>query len=96
MLQVRSRFGARLVPAKDLLADFLRRRGVVRAVGHERRSGAGFHGQAATGRNFWARTPRFTSARSKSRAPCACPSFNAGIAPDPARPLPGGIQAAVG
>jgi KDO2-lipid IV(A) lauroyltransferase len=32
MLQVRSRFGARLVPAKDLLADFLRRRGVVRAV----------------------------------------------------------------
>jgi Kdo2-lipid IVA lauroyltransferase/acyltransferase len=32
MLQVRSRFGARLVPAKDLLADFLRRRGIVRAV----------------------------------------------------------------
>lgn len=33
MLKVRSRFGARLVPAKELLADFLRRRGVVRAVG---------------------------------------------------------------
>jgi KDO2-lipid IV(A) lauroyltransferase len=33
MLKVRSRFGARLVPAKDLLADFFRRRGVVRAVG---------------------------------------------------------------
>ncbi len=33
MLGVRSRFGARLVPAKDLLADFFRRRGVVRAVG---------------------------------------------------------------
>jgi KDO2-lipid IV(A) lauroyltransferase len=33
MLKVRSRFGARLVPAKELLADFLQRRGVVRAVG---------------------------------------------------------------
>ena len=32
MLKIRSRFGARLVPAKDLLADFLRRRGIVRAV----------------------------------------------------------------
>jgi KDO2-lipid IV(A) lauroyltransferase len=32
MLAVRSRFGARLVPAKELLADFLRRRGIVRAV----------------------------------------------------------------
>src|SRR3979411_3031850 len=32
MLQVRSRFGARLVPAKELLADFFRRRGVVRAI----------------------------------------------------------------
>ena len=32
MLKVRSRFGARLVPAKELLADFLRRRAVVRAV----------------------------------------------------------------
>src|SRR6201995_2764732 len=33
MLKLRSRFGARLVPAKELLADFLRRRGVVRALG---------------------------------------------------------------
>jgi KDO2-lipid IV(A) lauroyltransferase len=33
MLWVRSRFGARLIPAKELLADFFRRRGVVRAVG---------------------------------------------------------------
>lgn len=33
MLGIRSRFGARLVPAKDLLADFLKRRGIVRAVG---------------------------------------------------------------
>jgi KDO2-lipid IV(A) lauroyltransferase len=33
MLKVRSRFGARLVPAKELLADFFRRRDVVRAVG---------------------------------------------------------------
>lgn len=32
MLTIRSRFGARLIPAKDLLADFLRRRGVVRAL----------------------------------------------------------------
>jgi Kdo2-lipid IVA lauroyltransferase/acyltransferase len=32
MLGIRSRFGARLVPAKELLADFLRRRAVVRAV----------------------------------------------------------------
>jgi KDO2-lipid IV(A) lauroyltransferase len=32
MLKVRSRFGARLVPAKELLADFFRRRGVTRAV----------------------------------------------------------------
>jgi Kdo2-lipid IVA lauroyltransferase/acyltransferase len=32
MLEIRSRFGARLVPAKELLADFLRRRGIVRAV----------------------------------------------------------------
>lgn len=32
MLRIRSRFGARLVPAKELLADILRRRGVVRAM----------------------------------------------------------------
>ncbi len=32
MLEVRSRFGARLIPAKELLADFLKRRAVVRAV----------------------------------------------------------------
>jgi len=32
MLKVRSRFGARLIPAKELLADFLRRRAVVRAL----------------------------------------------------------------
>jgi Kdo2-lipid IVA lauroyltransferase/acyltransferase len=32
MLEIRSRFGARLVPAKELLADFLRRRGIVRAL----------------------------------------------------------------
>jgi KDO2-lipid IV(A) lauroyltransferase len=33
MLKIRSRFGARLVPAKELLADFLQRRAIVRAVG---------------------------------------------------------------
>jgi len=33
MLGIRSRFGARLVPAKELLADFLKRRGVTRAIG---------------------------------------------------------------
>jgi KDO2-lipid IV(A) lauroyltransferase len=32
MLKVRSRFGARLVPAKELLNDFLKRRAIVRAV----------------------------------------------------------------
>jgi KDO2-lipid IV(A) lauroyltransferase len=32
MLKLRSRFGARLVPAKELLADFIKRRGVIRAV----------------------------------------------------------------
>jgi KDO2-lipid IV(A) lauroyltransferase len=32
MHKVRSRFGARLVPAKELLADFLKRRAMVRAV----------------------------------------------------------------
>jgi KDO2-lipid IV(A) lauroyltransferase len=32
MLWVRSRFGARLIPAKQLLADVIRRRAVVRAV----------------------------------------------------------------
>ncbi len=32
MLEIRSRFGARLVPAKELLGDFLKRRGIVRAV----------------------------------------------------------------
>jgi KDO2-lipid IV(A) lauroyltransferase len=32
MLEIRSRFGARLVPAKELLADFLQRRAIVRAV----------------------------------------------------------------
>jgi Kdo2-lipid IVA lauroyltransferase/acyltransferase len=32
MLEVRSRFGARMVPAKELLADFLSRRAIVRAV----------------------------------------------------------------
>jgi KDO2-lipid IV(A) lauroyltransferase len=33
MLWVRSRFGARLVPAKLLLADLLSRRGIIRAIG---------------------------------------------------------------
>jgi Kdo2-lipid IVA lauroyltransferase/acyltransferase len=33
MLGLRSRFGARLIPAKELLADFFRRRGIVRAIG---------------------------------------------------------------
>jgi KDO2-lipid IV(A) lauroyltransferase len=32
LLELRSRFGARLVPAKDLLPDFLKRRGVVHAL----------------------------------------------------------------
>jgi Kdo2-lipid IVA lauroyltransferase/acyltransferase len=32
-LRIRTRFGARLIPAKELLADFLQRRAIVRAVG---------------------------------------------------------------
>jgi KDO2-lipid IV(A) lauroyltransferase len=32
MLEARSRFGARMIPAKELLADFLSRRAVVRAL----------------------------------------------------------------
>jgi Kdo2-lipid IVA lauroyltransferase/acyltransferase len=32
MRRIRSRFGSRLIPAKELLADILKRRGVVRAV----------------------------------------------------------------
>jgi KDO2-lipid IV(A) lauroyltransferase len=32
MLAIRSRFGARMVPAKDLLADYLKRRAVVRVL----------------------------------------------------------------
>jgi KDO2-lipid IV(A) lauroyltransferase len=32
MLAIRTRFGARLIPAKELLADFLRRRGVTRVL----------------------------------------------------------------
>jgi len=32
MLKVRSQFGARLVPAKELLADIIQRRGIVRAI----------------------------------------------------------------
>jgi KDO2-lipid IV(A) lauroyltransferase len=32
MLKLRSRFGARLVPAKELLTDFLRRKDIVRAL----------------------------------------------------------------
>jgi Kdo2-lipid IVA lauroyltransferase/acyltransferase len=33
MLKVRARFGVRLVPAKELLTDFIKRRGIVRALG---------------------------------------------------------------
>jgi len=33
MLKVRARFGVRLIPAKEMLTDFIKRRGVVRALG---------------------------------------------------------------
>ena len=33
MLKVRARFGVRLIPAKELLGDFIKRRGIVRALG---------------------------------------------------------------
>ncbi len=42
--------------------------------GDERRSGAGLDGQALLDADSSARTPRSTSAPSKLRAPCACPS----------------------
>jgi KDO2-lipid IV(A) lauroyltransferase len=32
MLKVRTRFGARLIPAKELLADIIKRRGIVRGI----------------------------------------------------------------
>src|ERR1700692_1249812 len=45
MLEVRSRFGARLVPAKQLLEDFLRRRGIVRAVALDADHAPGYTGK---------------------------------------------------
>jgi KDO2-lipid IV(A) lauroyltransferase len=50
MLKIRSRFGARLVPAKDLLADFLRRRGIVRAVAMN-----ADQAPASTDKRYWTR-----------------------------------------
>src|ERR1700723_747532 len=50
MLKVRSRFGARLVPAKELLADFLRRRGTVPAGGMN-----ADQAPMATDRRYWTR-----------------------------------------
>src|SRR5258707_7594260 len=64
MLRIRSRFGARLVPAKELLTDFLRRRGVVRAVAMNADQ-APVSRISATGRNSWGKTPRSTSVPSK-------------------------------
>ncbi len=48
MLEVRSRFGARLVPAKEFLADYLRRRGTVRALAMN-----ADQAPAATERHHW-------------------------------------------
>ena len=50
MLKIRSRFGARLVPAKDLLADFLRRRGIVRALAMN-----ADQAPVSTDRRYWTR-----------------------------------------
>jgi KDO2-lipid IV(A) lauroyltransferase len=65
MLRIRSRFGARLVPAKELLADFLQRRGIVRAVAMN----------ADQAPVSWVRTPRSTSAPSKLRVRLVFPSY---------------------
>jgi KDO2-lipid IV(A) lauroyltransferase len=48
MFEIRSRFGARLVPAKELLADFLRRRGIVRAVAMN-----ADQAPVSTGKRYW-------------------------------------------
>jgi Kdo2-lipid IVA lauroyltransferase/acyltransferase len=50
MLGVRSRFGARLVPAKELLADFLRRRGIAHALGVN-----ADQAPASTDQRYWAK-----------------------------------------
>ncbi len=50
MLRIRSRFGARLVPARELLADFLRRRGIVRALAMN-----ADQAPVATDKRYWTR-----------------------------------------
>jgi KDO2-lipid IV(A) lauroyltransferase len=50
MLGVRSRFGARLVPAKELLADFLHRRGIAHALGVN-----ADQAPASTDQRYWTR-----------------------------------------
>jgi KDO2-lipid IV(A) lauroyltransferase len=50
MLQVRTRFGAHLVPAKELLAEFLRRRGIVRALAMN-----ADQAPVSTDRRYWTR-----------------------------------------
>jgi KDO2-lipid IV(A) lauroyltransferase len=50
MLRIRSRFGARLVPAKELLADFLQRRRIVRAVAMN-----ADQAPVSTDRRYWTR-----------------------------------------
>ena len=74
LLDIRSRFGARLVPAKDVLADILRRRAVVRALAMNADQAPVSHGRAPSGSGSWARTRRSTSAPSRSPAPCVCRS----------------------
>ena len=50
MLQIRSRFGARLVPAKELLADFLRRKAIVRVIAMN-----ADQAPVSTDRRYWTR-----------------------------------------
>jgi len=73
MLKIRSRFGARLVPAKELLADFLRRRGIVRAVAMN-----ADQAPVSTDKRYWTQflgqDTAFYIVPSKSRARRACPS----------------------
>ncbi len=95
MFKIRSRFGARLVPAKELLADFLRRRGIVRGGGDECRSGAGLDGQAlldsisGTGHRVLRRRRSDFARNASAGHVCQC-------APNSPRLLRSRVQAAVG
>jgi len=75
MRKVRTRFGCRLVPAKDLLPDIIKRRGVVRAVAM-----VADQEPTTSEHKYWTAsstaTPRSTWVRRKSRGSRAFRSFS--------------------